>query len=559
MLDSKQGSAGGWYPQAPYHPHRSGTRTLMAVQLLSLQGKLAGIESCTGLRMKKLLIGLGVLVALLAVVAGGLLWALKDPNRFKPELQALIKQSTGMDIALDGDLSWQLWPPVVLKGDNIGFEDDETVYRLGSVGVKANLSKLITGGGTLEIDQLRVDDLRMTDKRFGDVTVVEALRLDDFSPGVASPLYVRARLESDDAPASTVVIEGPLTFFVDEDRLTLNPMAFDYDGIQGSCDVAASNLTAEPRITAQETKDDLLPLDTFRAMDWLANCTVPEYSAEEVTLRNISIRSENKASRSTNKVTIPDALGGSVNADVAIDTRNATPSWNIKTNADELQAQELMNLIAPSLRWAAPLLAGGELKMRGNTPSALVDSMSGAMDFDSKLGQIDISAIKEAVLGIAQLAGQGEKVSAWPDLLGYESLGGQWQVRGTQQDLAFVMDNVSIASKGLLNALTGELDMSSSITINRHPTLDVLPINDDLYGLAVPMRCTGTTEAPDCGLDRAAAQKSLTALAAGKARGKVDEKLSEAIDEKVPEEYRETAKEALKGLGDLFGGKKEDE
>ena len=67
------------------------------------------------------LVGLVVLVAL---VAAGLLWALQDPNRFKPELQSLIKDSTGMDIALDGDLSWQLWPPVVLKGENIGFEDE---------------------------------------------------------------------------------------------------------------------------------------------------------------------------------------------------------------------------------------------------------------------------------------------------------------------------------------------------------------------------------------------------------------------------------------------------
>ncbi|MFK7913524.1 MAG: AsmA family protein [Pseudomonadales bacterium] len=509
--------------------------------------------------MKKLLIFIGVLVALLAVVAAGLLWALKDPNRFKPELQSLIKQSTGMDIALDGDLSWQLWPPVVLKGADIRFEDEETAYRLGAVGVKANLMSLITGGGALEIDQLRVDDLQMTDKRFGDLTVVETLRLDNFSPGVASPLYVRARLESEDTPPSTVVVEGPLAFFPNEDRLTLKPMAFDYDGIRGTCDVAASRLTAEPSIAAQETKDDLLPLDTFRAMHWLADCKVPEFSSEGTTLRNITVRSENKAARSTNKITIPDALGGSVTADVAIDTSKRTPRWIVKTNANELQSQELMNMVAPSLKWVAPLLAGGELQMRGNTPQALVDSMSGSMQFDSKLGQIDISAIKEAVLGIAQLAGKGDKVSAWPQLLGYEDLAGQWRVQGTQQDLAFTMDNIAIASKGLLNALTGELDMRSSVTINRHPTLDLLPISDDLYGLPIPMRCTGTTEAPDCSLDSEAARKTLTAMATSKARGKVDEKLNEAIEDKVPEEYRETAKEALKGLGNIFGGKNEDD
>lgn len=509
--------------------------------------------------MKKFLIVIGVLIALLVVAAGGLLWALKDPNRFKPELQSLIQQTTGMDIALDGDLSWQLWPPVVLQGTDIGFEDDDTVYRLGSVGVKANLTKLITGGGTLEIDQLRVKDLLMTDKRFGDRTRINTLRLDDFQPGQASPLYLQATLESDDGPDSNLVVEGPLTYFVEEDRLTLQPMQFDYDGIRGSCDVAASNLTADPAIVATETKDDLLPLDTFRAMDWVADCSIPELAAADTVLRNVTIHSENKAARGTHQVKVPDALGGSVTADIAIDTRSRTPQWNIKTDANELQSQELMNLLAPTLKWAAPLLVGGELQMRGNTPAALVESVSGAMNFDSKVGQVDISAIKQAVLDIAQLAGQGDKVSNWPELLGYEALGGQWQMRGTQQDLSFTMDNVAIAGQGLLNALTGALDMRTSITINRHPTLDLLPINDDLYGLAIPMRCTGTMDAPDCGLDTEAAKKSLAGLAAAKARGKVDEKLSEAIEDKVPEEYRETAKEALKGLGDIFGGKKKDD
>ncbi|MGI9325817.1 MAG: AsmA family protein [Pseudomonadales bacterium] len=509
--------------------------------------------------MKKLLIFIVVLLALLAAVGGGLLWALKDPNRFKPELQSLIQETTGMDVALDGDLSWQLWPPVVLKGTDIGFEDEETRYRIGSVGVKANLTRLITGGGTLEIDQLRVSDLLMTDKRLGDRTRINELRLDDFVPGEPSPLFVQAQLESDDEPTVDLTVEGSMSFFTDEDRLSIKPMAFIYDGIRGTCDVDASQLSRDPSINHEESKEDLLPLDVFRAMNWSATCNVPEYEVDGTVFRNVAIRSENNDARGNHRVEVPGALGGSVSADVAIDTRRRTPVWNIDTDADELQAQALMDLVAPSLKWVAPLLADGKITLKGNTAAALVDSANGAMTFGSQGGMIDIGAIKTAVLALSKLAGQDDKVSEWPEQLQYQDLGGRWQMNGTEQDLAFAIDNVKIAGKGLVNALSGELDMRTSITIERHPTLDALPINDDLYGLAIPMRCKGTLEAPDCGLDGDAAKRSLAALAGNKARGEVDDKLSEAIDEKVPEEYRETAKEALKSLGGLLGGRKKDD
>ncbi|MEM6709593.1 MAG: AsmA family protein, partial [Pseudomonadota bacterium] len=319
--------------------------------------------------MRFLVTVLVVVVALLAVAVGAGLWLLKDPNRFKPELEALIRDTAGMEVSFDGDLSWQLWPPVVLKGESIRFEDESTRYELAAFGVRANLLPLLQGG-ELEVSQLRLDDLLMTDKAFGAQTRIDSLRLDTFVLGQPSPLSVAMTLENEEGPASKVTVEGPLTYFQEEDRLMLAPMAFRYDDITGTCDVAASNLSREPALSYTAGKDDLLPLDTFRAIDWEADCTVPELAAGEEPLRNLSIRSANKNARNTNTITIPDAFGGSVETTVSIDTRNRTPAWLIDTNASDIQSQALMDLIAPSLKWAAPLLAGGQLSLRGNTMEA---------------------------------------------------------------------------------------------------------------------------------------------------------------------------------------------
>lgn len=505
--------------------------------------------------MKRILIGSGVVVGVLALAVAGLFWALNDPNRFKPQLESLVKQSTGLEVALKGDLSWQLWPPVVLEAETIHFEDDQTRYEVGGVGVRAKVLPLIFGNGNLEVEQLRVNDLVMTDKRSGERTFVDALRLDDFVPGQPSPLHVEARLEDEDDSAVAVVVDGMLSYYLDEDRLTLDPMSFTYDDIQGDCKVAASQLSREPSIAHTETDDDLLPLDVLRSIDWQAQCTVPRFVTDEVTLRDIAIDSQNANAQATNQVSIPEAFGGQIAVDVAIDTRKATPQWRIKSNATKLQSQQLMDLLAPRLNWVAPLLMGGEYRMQGNTPDALVESMNGSMSFDSNGGEINIGAIKEAVVGMATLAGKAEKVAAWQDRLNYTKLAGKWQTNGTQQDIEFVIDNIKLVGNGMLNALTGDMDLRSSIVIERHPSLDVLPVSDDFYGVPIPLRCTGTLDGPDCGMDRDAAKQTLSAIASAKAGDKAKAKLDEAIDEKVPEEYRETAREALKSLGGLLGGK----
>ena len=366
-----------------------------------------------------------------------------------------------------------------------------------------------------------------------------------------SPLSVDITLESDEGPASALVLEGPFTYFPEEDRLTLAPMQFNYDGIEGTCDVAASQLSREPMLKSQKTKDDLLPLDTVRAIDWQLNCDVPEFVAGDQTLRNLKIESHNTAARMANRIVLPNAFGGSVLTTVDIDSRQRPPSWSVKSDADQIQSQALMDVVAPSLRWVAPLLAGGEFKLRGNTMEALVSSANGQFAFESSTGLIDIGAIKETVLGLAQLAGKGAEVERWARDLEYSQLVGQWNVDGKDQDVAFNIDNLALVAKGTIDALSGALDLRGTVTVRKDPTLDILKVSEELYGLPIPLRCRGTLEAPSCGLDSGAAQQAIADYAAGRARGEVSKQLDEVLEEKVPEEYRDAAKGLLKGL---FGG-----
>src|SRR3546814_16105144 len=69
--------------------------------------------------MKKLLIGLGVVVVLL--IAVGVVISLIPLDSYKGAIQARVKEATGRDLRIDGDISLSLFPPVAVSVENVGF------------------------------------------------------------------------------------------------------------------------------------------------------------------------------------------------------------------------------------------------------------------------------------------------------------------------------------------------------------------------------------------------------------------------------------------------------
>ena len=69
--------------------------------------------------MKKLLIGLAVVVVLL--IAAGVVISLIPLDSYKGEIQARVKESTGRDLRIDGDISLSLFPPLAVSVENVGF------------------------------------------------------------------------------------------------------------------------------------------------------------------------------------------------------------------------------------------------------------------------------------------------------------------------------------------------------------------------------------------------------------------------------------------------------
>ena len=70
--------------------------------------------------MKKLLIGLGVVVVLL-IAAAVIVPMLIPLERYKSEIQAQVKEKTGRDLRIDGDISLSVFPTLAVSVENVGF------------------------------------------------------------------------------------------------------------------------------------------------------------------------------------------------------------------------------------------------------------------------------------------------------------------------------------------------------------------------------------------------------------------------------------------------------
>ena len=513
--------------------------------------------------MRTLIMILAGLVGLLIIAGVALLWLLKDPNQHKDKIEALIEENAGIKINIEGDLSWRLWPPIVLQAADLNFEDEETKYDLARLSVHANAKALLQSEPDLQIQSLELNGLTMSDKRFDSVTEVVSLTLTDFSLNKASPLHLEAITGANTAEPTPFEMDALITYRQDDDAVDVNDIQFETAGIVGTCDAVVTQLSREPTSNHSETSEDLLPLDTFRSKDWDATCNIPSMDAGGLVLANVGVTAKNTGGRSNINVNVPEFFDGTAKVDVDINASRHSPRWKVNPDVSGADTQAVMAWMEQNLKWAAPLLFNGEFTMIGNTTDDLISSVSGNAKFDGGTGKIDISAIKESASTLASLASVAganvlpelqeaiARVAAWPEELDYSELAGDWKINGSQQDFDFALDNLAITATGTADALTDKLDMRAELTFLDSAALNSFDIPSALRDIPIPVRCVGTMSEPDCGLDRSATQT----IIAGVLRGEASSKIQDAIADKVPDEYKEAAGGLLKGL---FGGKKKD-
>ncbi len=506
------------------------------------------------------LLGIVLLTAIaVAVVAG--VW-IQDANRLKPELEALLSENSGYAVAIGGDISWQLFPPLILHIEDLTARNDERTIEASAIDLQMDLSAMWE-----DIERWQVSQLTLTDTRIDDAestTVLRSLTLQDFQPGTPAPLtldasYTAAASEDAvDAETPTplnVTLDGLVTYHPatadTRERIALAETLITSDLGDGTCEADVTTAEAPGAAPEPAGDDDILPIATLHEYDFSGTCALTRLVAGTETFTDASLEFSNVAGQLDTLLEVRDFLDGTARADVSINTRQEPIVWTVLPEIANVDSQRLLDWSEQRLQWIAHIGANSSLTLQGNTPSELAASIRGTSEFDGGQGQLNIEKIKTQLASIAQLTRQSDSVASWPDLWEYEHFTGRWVIDGAKQQLAFALDNMSVDAEGEYSYLDDTLDLLGNVTIHEPAEGETSPfeINPLLAGTPIPIRCQGPSADPTCRLDQDATRNLVARALQRNDDSGLRRKLEDKIDEEVPEEYRETARDLLDLLG----------
>src|SRR5262245_26626644 len=145
-----------------------------------------------GKPLKYTLLGLIGLVVLL--IAGVAVFALTfDPNRYKPEVERLVKEKTGRTLKLQGNIGLAFWPALGAKVSGITLSErgsDAQFVGLESAHASVAVMPLLRGAAVVDgirISGLKANVIKGKDGRFNFSDLLEAGGADAKQPPEKAP------------------------------------------------------------------------------------------------------------------------------------------------------------------------------------------------------------------------------------------------------------------------------------------------------------------------------------------------------------------------------------
>ncbi len=506
---------------------------------------------------------LGILLALVIAVALGAFFWIQDANRLKPEITALLNNNTDYQVELNGDLAWQLFPPLKLNIADLTAVRETPEHRdyqkieASSIALDLDVSAIWQDVNQWKITDFKVSDTTIHTKT--STTKITQFDLADFRPGEPATFELTATSLTDPEAPLDAHAAGSLTYWpataTTPQRINFDQTRIDADLVTGVCDGEATENPNAPTVLPEPSKADLLPIDTLLEYNVAARCQLDSLTLGTETFHSSDVDIANTNGSMNVALQVRDFLGGTLNTQINADANAQPVSWQITPNIENVDSQRLLDWTQQRLQWVALIALNGTLTMQGNTTDELAASVKAVTDFDGGQGQLNIAKIKEQLLRIATLTNKKEDVERWPDVWDYQTFVGNWQINGQQHALDFELDNMAVVAEGTYDHVGDQLDLLGHVTISEALENTPFKINPLLEGTPIPVRCRGALEDPTCRVDEKASQNIVAkALQRGSDSG-LRRKLEDKIDEKVPEEYREAARNLL----DLLGRKLEDE
>ena len=481
-----------------------------------------------------------IALALVVAFAGFIAWFVQDANRFKPALVSHLERVAGIPMEIRGDLAWQFMPHLWLAAEELYATHDGRAWSAGRLAVRPDFASLIRNPRTP--DRWRIEEAMVQDLAIDDAggNLVQAPRLIMRNIGLGNPAPVEALVVYIPEGREPVEVTLAGTLIVESRRFSARGFSFRMPGASGNCDFQAMpNGKLWPPLAPVE--NEILPVGMLRAYDWDGRCDIERMERRGEAIENAVVVLDNKEGGGILSIDAPEFLGGRAQLEVIVQADASPVTWNLRPAMAGVDSRRLAAWLGGGSLIAAPVDYGGDIRMKGNTSTALAASISAETRFSTGPGEIDGGAMTEPLAEVSNILNSGGSVAGVPANVEYEKLDGVWIVDGERHRLDLSLDSLRLEAEGDYLFEDDKLDLRGVIDPGQSIEQLGLGLAPVVAGARFHFRCRGSAAEPGCRLD---AKRTL--LDAGAAEGSAVAR--GLIDAHVPEKYRATARSLLDSL-----------
>jgi len=292
---------------------------------------------------------------------------------------------------------------------------------------------------------------------------------------------------------------------------------------------------------AVQAEPELLPVALLRQLDinglfHVGRLTVKKLLAEDVELKIKAKEGQIKVNQQ-----IKSFYQGNFQGEVKVDVRGKEPLLQIAKQANNIQAEPLLQDLMDDGRLRGTGRFNINLKTRGNTEQAFRRHLNGDIGFRFEKGAVKGIDLAQTIRETwAKIKGKPVPPASAKPETDFSELGGTAVItKGilVNKDLMAKSPFLRVDGKGQVNLVKEQLDYNLTTTIVQSMEGQGSKDMKDLLGVPVPVKISGSFAAPKVRPD-------MDELAKRMLKGKVEQKIEEKLKGKLPG----ALKDKLKGL-----------
>ncbi|MEQ8956073.1 MAG: AsmA family protein [Gammaproteobacteria bacterium] len=332
------------------------------------------------------------------------------------------------------------------------------------------------------------------------------------------------------------------------------PMSISYDVISSALDLSpfipATEEQADPALPEPTSPEAPLPFDSLTSLSLRGSIAVESVTANEFLFQDVNLFTNIEDGVLDLELQPASVFDGLVQGSVRVDGRGSTPTIDARITTQNLNLVELAPAVSRLNVLTGRLNLNSAYTARGNTVSALGETLAGSTEFSVTENSVNIALIKQVFTAIVALSPSGETIQQWPDVIQFAELGGTVLLEDgleSIQQIALRMDNFDISGSGALDLDAGRFDYDMQFAMLGPPQRQTIPVNERFHNISWPVDCSNEFSAPTsqyCRPDFEQVREIFTDLAAGAVR----DRLQQELDNQAPDELRDAARGLLNNL-----------